>query len=305
MIEIERYKDEIVNRFDPSTILWQEPMTLHTSFKIGGPADLFFKPQSIEDLTAMIDLCQKSSIPFYIMGNGSNLLVGDQGYRGVIIQVYRNLSSFSIEGNTVEAEAGILLSKLANRVYDAGLEGFEFASGIPGTLGGAVYMNAGAYGGEMKDIIVSAKVLTQGGDVKTLSNEALELGYRHSALMNEGDIVLSTKMVLVPGEQKVIRAKMDELNFRRKDKQPVEKPSAGSTFKRPVGYYAGKLIMDAGLRGYQLGGARVSDKHCGFVINTGNATSKDVMALIQHIQREVKNQFGVDLEPEVRMIGDF
>ncbi len=305
MIEIERYKDEIVNRFDPSTISWQEPMTLHTSFKIGGPADLFFKPQSIEDLTAMIDLCQKSSIPFYIMGNGSNLLVGDQGYRGVIIQVYRNLSSFSIEGNTVEAEAGILLSKLANRVHDAGLEGFEFASGIPGTLGGAVYMNAGAYGGEMKDIIVSAKVLTQGGDVKTLSNEALELGYRHSALMNEGDIVLSTKMVLVPGEQKVIRAKMDELNFRRKDKQPIEKPSAGSTFKRPVGYYAGKLIMDAGLRGYQLGGARVSDKHCGFVINTGNATSKDVMALIQHIQREVKNQFGVDLEPEVRMIGDF
>jgi len=305
MIEIERYKDEIVNRFDPSTLLWQEPMTLHTSFKIGGPADLFFKPQSIEDLTAMIDLCQKLSIPFYIMGNGSNLLVGDQGYRGVIIQVYRNLSSFSIEGNTVEAEAGILLSKLANRVYDAGLEGFEFASGIPGTLGGAVYMNAGAYGGEMKDIIVSAKVLTQGGDVKTLSNEALELGYRHSALMNEGDIVLSTKMVLASGEQKVIRAKMDELNFRRKDKQPVEKPSAGSTFKRPVGYYAGKLIMDAGLRGYQLGGARVSDKHCGFVINTGNATSKDVMALIQHIQREVKNQFGVDLEPEVRMIGDF
>lgn len=305
MIEIERYKEKIVTRFDQSTLLWQESMTLHTSFKIGGPADLFFKPQTIEDLKAMIDLCQKSSIPFYIMGNGSNLLVGDQGYRGVIIQVYRNLSGFIIEGNTVEAEAGVLLSKLANRIYDAGLEGFEFASGIPGTLGGAVYMNAGAYGGEMKDIIVSAKVLTRSGDIKKLSNEALELGYRHSVLMKKGDIVLSAKMVLAQGEQKAIRAKMDALNFRRKDKQPVEKPSAGSTFKRPDGYYAGKLIMDAGLRGYQIGGARVSDKHCGFVINTGNATSKDVMALIQHIQREVKNQFGVDLEPEVRMIGDF
>ena len=305
MIEVERYKEEIISRFDPSSLLWEEPMKHHTSFKIGGPADLFFMPQSIEDLTAMIHLCRSASIPFYIMGNGSNLLVGDQGYRGVIIQVYRNLSHYRIEGNTVIAEAGILLSKLANRIYDAGLQGFEFASGIPGTLGGAVYMNAGAYGGEIKDIIISAKVLSRQGDIKSLSKQALELGYRHSALMKDGDIVLSAEMALTPGTQKSIREKMDDLNFRRKDKQPVEKPSAGSTFKRPVGYYAGKLIMDAGLRGYQIGDARVSDKHCGFVINTGNATSADVLALIQHIQKEVKNQFGVDLEPEVRMIGDF
>lgn len=305
MSDIEQYKDEIVRQFDQNTLLWEEPMKHHTSFKIGGPADLFFMPQNIDDLMAMIHLCRESSLPFYIMGNGSNLLVGDHGFRGVIIQVYRNLSHYQIIGNTVEAEAGILLSKLANRIYDAGLEGFEFASGIPGTLGGAVYMNAGAYGGEIKDIIVSAKVLTRQGDVRCLSKEALDLGYRHSALMKEGDIVLSAEMVLTPGVQKSIREKMDDLNFRRKDKQPVEKPSAGSTFKRPDGYYAGKLIMEAGLRGYQIGDARVSDKHCGFVINTGDATSEDVMALIQHIQKEVKNQFGVDLEPEVRMIGEF
>lgn len=305
MTDILQYKETIEAQMISEELLWHEPMSRHTSFKIGGPADLFFMPGTIEHLEWMIGFCRDHGVAIYIMGNGSNLLVGDKGYRGVVIQVYRNLSSYVIEGRKVVAEAGILLSKLANRIHDAKLTGFEFASGIPGTLGGAVYMNAGAYGGEMKDILVSAKVLTRNGDIKTLSNEALELAYRHSALMKDQDIVLSAEMVLEPGQQPDIRGMMDELNKRRKDKQPVERPSAGSTFKRPVGYYAGKLIMDAGLRGYQIGGAQVSEKHCGFVINTGEGTASDVLALVKYIQKEVKEQFGVDLEPEVRMIGEF
>ena len=298
-------RDTIKNLFESQELYFDEPMKGHTSFKIGGPATLFFVPSTVDHLKTMIDLCRAEQIPFYIMGNGSNLLVGDKGYQGVVIQVFKNLSQWSIEGDLIEAEAGILLSKLANRIYDAGLTGFEFASGIPGTLGGAVYMNAGAYGGEMKDVLISATVLSRRGQIREVLNADLDLGYRHSVLMAQGDIVLSAKMRLDQGEPAEIRALMVELNQRRKDKQPVEKPSAGSTFKRPVGHYAGKLIMDAGLRGYQIGGARVSDKHCGFVINTGDATGEDVLALIKHIQMEVKNQFGVDLEPEVRMIGEF
>lgn len=305
MTDILTYKATIEDEMTGSELFWQEAMRRHTSFKIGGPADLFFRPKSVEHLAWMLRFCREKDIPFYIMGNGSNLLVGDKGYRGVVIQVYKNLSNFKIEGCRVEAEAGILLAKLASKIYEARLTGFEFASGIPGTLGGAVYMNAGAYGGEIKDVLLSATVLTRDGTIKTLDKEALELGYRHSALMANKDIVLSAVMALKDGEQEAIRAMMNELNQRRKDKQPVEKPSAGSTFKRPVGYYAGKLIMDAGLRGYQIGGAQVSYKHCGFVINTGDATAEDVLNLVTHIQREVKGQFGVDLEPEVRMIGEF
>lgn len=295
----------MVQSFNENSLFWDEPMKEHTSFKIGGPAELFFVPATVEDLERMLTYCHNEEISTYIMGNGSNLLVGDKGYKGVIIQVFRNLSEVRIEGNHVHAEAGVLLSKLANVICEAKLEGFEFASGIPGTLGGAVYMNAGAYGGEIKDVLISSKVLSRQGEIKVLSNEALELGYRHSALMDAGDIVLSAEIGLEPGESASIRDKMDDLNQRRKDKQPVEKPSAGSTFKRPEGYYAGKLIMDAGLRGYQIGGAQVSEKHCGFVVNTGNATGKDVIALIDYIQKAVKAQFEVDLEPEVRMIGEF
>ncbi len=256
----------------------------------------------------MITYCRSNDISYYIIGNGSNLLVSDEGYRGVIIQVYKNLSHILLDGCKVYAEAGVLLSKLAKTIYKSSLGGFEFASGgIPGTLGGAVYMNAGAYGGEIKDILVDATILSRDGEFKTVTCHELELGYRHSVLMDRGgDIVVSANMVFEQSDQESIKTLMDELNQRRKDKQPpLEKPSAGSTFKRPVGYYAGKLIMDAGLRGYQIGGARVSDKHCGFVINTGNASSKDVVNLIEHIQNEVKRKFGVDLEPEVRMIGEF
>ena len=297
--------NEIKRDFDSETLFWQESMALHTSFKIGGPADLFFVPDTIESLQAMLNYCQQEEIPFYIMGNGSNLLVGDGGFRGVVIQVYKNLNHIAVEENLVKAEAGVLLSKLANTIYKEGLQGFEFASGIPGTLGGAVYMNAGAYGGEIKDVLVTARVLTRDGHIKEMSKEALGLGYRHSVLMDHGDIVLSATLNLEKGEKTDIKSLMTDLNQRRRDKQPVDKPSAGSTFKRPEGYFAGKLVMDAGLRGYQIGGARVSDKHCGFVINTGDATAEDVVALIKHIQKEVKTQFGVDLEPEVRMIGEF
>ncbi len=295
----------IKEHFEGSELLFNEPMNLHTSFKIGGPADLFFVPNTVDHIKEMITYCRSNDISYYIIGNGSNLLVSDEGYRGVIIQVYKNLSHILLDGCKVYAEAGVLLSKLAKTIYKSSLGGFEFASGIPGTLGGAVYMNAGAYGGEIKDILVDATILSRDGEFKTVTCHELELGYRHSVLMDRGDIVVSANMVFEQSDQESIKTLMDELNQRRKDKQPLEKPSAGSTFKRPVGYYAGKLIMDAGLRGYQIGGARVSDKHCGFVINTGNASSKDVVNLIEHIQNEVKRKFGVDLEPEVRMIGEF
>lgn len=300
---LESQRNEILKKFEEDELFFDEPMKNHTSFKIGGPADLFFVPKSIDHIEEMLNYLKIEKIQYYIIGNGSNLLVKDKGYRGVIIQVSKNLSQYKIVDNEVYAEAGILLTRLARGICAASLEGFEFASGIPGTLGGAVYMNAGAYGGEIKDVLVEATVLTRDGKIKMLTNEALDLSYRYSSLQIEKDIVLSVKLNLNKGVPQKIKTLMTELNKRRSDKQPIEKPSAGSTFKRPVGYYAGKLIMDAGLRGYQIGGARVSNKHCGFIINTGNATCEDVIALINHIQEQVKVQFGVQLEPEVRMIG--
>lgn len=303
---LESQKKYIVEHFADSELLFDEPMKDHTSFKIGGPVDLFFIPNTVEHIKEMIAYLKSEGIPYYIIGNGSNLLVADKGYRGVIIQVYKNLSHVNIdEDGNVYAEAGVLLVKLAKMIYNASFEGFEFASGIPGTLGGGVYMNAGAYGGEIKDVLVDATVLSRDGEFQVVKNEDLKLAYRHSILMDRGDIVVSANLKFQQGSKEHIKAIMDDLNGRRKDKQPLDKPSAGSTFKRPVGFYAGKLIMDAGLRGYQMGGARVSDKHCGFVINTGDATSADVLALITYIQQEVKKQFDVELEPEVRMIGDF
>ncbi len=303
MIKLQERIDK--NQFDGAGFFYNEPMSRHTSFKIGGPADLLFVPKTIEHIEDMIRLCIELDIPYYIMGNGSNLLVSDLGYRGVIIQICKNMSAYRIEGNRVYAQGGILLSSLSKHIYRAGLRGFEFASGIPGTLGGAVYMNAGAYGGEIKDVIIEAGTLTRKGEVRTLNKEALDLGYRHSSLQIHEDIVLSATLVLEQGDKKEIKALMQDLGQRRKDKQPIELPSAGSTFKRPEGYYAGKLIMDAGLSGYRIGDARVSIKHCGFVVNEGQATCKDVLDLIEYIQHEVKSKFDVDLEPEVKIIGDF
>ncbi|NLP45687.1 MAG: UDP-N-acetylmuramate dehydrogenase [Epulopiscium sp.] len=285
-------------------ILEKEPMRNHTSFKIGGPADLFFIPQNKEEIAYAIELCKKYDFPFYIMGNGSNLLVSDQGYRGMIIQVYKNMSDVKIEGERVWAEAGILLSTLSKKIVAAHLAGFEFASGIPGTLGGGLYMNAGAYDGEIKFIVESVEVIDTMGQYIILRNKDMKFEYRNSILQRTPYIVTAASLHLKKGNKEDIITKIRDFTERRKTKQPLEYPSAGSTFKRPKGFYAGKLIMDSGLRGYQIGGAQVSEKHCGFIINKGNATAEDVKTLIQFIQKQVKEKFDVLLEPEVRFLGE-
>lgn len=286
-------------------VLINEPMKKHTTFRIGGPADYFVIPVSWEEAELVISICKEFQTPYYIIGNGSNLLVSDQGYRGVIIQLYKEMSQVEVEGNVIRAQAGASLARIAGAALEAGLTGFEFAAGIPGTLGGACVMNAGAYGGEMKDILKEVTVMTEKGEILTLPAEELEMGYRTSIIKKKGYLVLGAVIVLEQGEQEVIKARMKELTEQRVSKQPLEYPSAGSTFKRPEGYFAGKLIMDAGLCGYQTGGAQVSEKHCGFVINKGNATATDVCRLIKDVQDKVKEQFGVTLEPEVKFLGDF
>lgn len=290
---------------DKDEILINEPMNKHTSFKIGGITDFLVLPNTVTKLRSTIKVCNEKKIPYYIMGNGSNLLVSDKGYRGVIIQIYKNLNNVEIKNNKVIAEAGILLSNLAKRIYEDSLEGFEFAAGIPGTLGGAVYMNAGAYGGEMKDIIEEATVITKTGELLNLSNKELGLEYRNSILQKNAYIAISVTLNLKKGDKEKIKAITDELNLRRKTKQPLELPSAGSAFKRPKDNFAGKLIMEAGLRGYFVGDARVSEKHCGFIVNEGNARAKDVKELIEYIQKTVKKKYNVDLEPEIKFLGEW
>ena len=286
-------------------VFTEEAMSQHTTFKIGGPADYFLMPDKGEDVGRVIKICKEKEIPYFILGNGSNLLVGDGGYRGAVIQIYRNMSSVTVEGNEITAQAGALLSAVAAAAKNASLTGFEFAGGIPGTIGGAVVMNAGAYGGEMKDVLTEVTVMNAEGDIFTLPTEELELGYRTSIIKTAGYIVLEAKIRLKEGNPEVIRETMKDLTIRRTTKQPLEYPSAGSTFKRPEGYFAGKLIMDSGLRGYQVGGAQVSEKHCGFVINAGNATAEDVCRLMADVQRIVREKFGVTLEPEVKFLGEF
>lgn len=283
----------------------EESMRLHTTFRVGGPADLFVSPNSVEEVCKVTALCREEGVPYYIMGNGSNLLVSDQGYRGVIIQFYKEMNDISVEGTLLRAQAGALLSAVANRALSESLTGFEFAAGIPGTLGGACVMNAGAYGGEMKDVLKAVTVLTQEGEVLTLSNEELELGYRTSVIARKHYIVLEAEIALSEGKKEEIQAVMDDLKERRITKQPLEYPSAGSTFKRPEGYFAGKLIQDAGLRGFQVGGAQVSEKHCGFVINKDHATAAEIAELIRQVSEKVEAQFGVKLEPEVKRLGEF
>jgi UDP-N-acetylmuramate dehydrogenase len=285
-------------------ILLDEPMKKHTSFKIGGPADFFITPRNKQSLCHTIRVLNENNINTYIMGNGSNLLVSDKGFRGAVIQLYKNYDQVAVNGEYIVAQAGVLLSKLANLVYQNALTGFEFASGIPGTLGGAIFMNAGAYGGEMKDVIESAEVITKNGELLNLSKEELALSYRHSSLQENAYIAMSGKLKLEKGNMTEIKKTMDSLNERRREKQPLNYPSAGSTFKRPTGYYAGKLIMDAGLKGFAINDAQVSEKHCGFVINKGNASCEDVLRLIAHIRAVVKQKFDVELEPEVKLIGE-
>lgn len=286
-------------------VFTEEAMSQHTTFKIGGPADYFLMPDKGEDVGRVIKICKEKEIPYFILGNGSNLLVGDGGYRGAVIQIYRNMSSVTVEGNEIRAQAGALLSAVAAAAKNASLTGFEFAGGIPGTIGGAVVMNAGAYGGEMKDVLTEVTVMNAEGDIFTLPTEELELGYRTSIIKTAGYIVLEAKIRLKEGDLEVIRETMKDLTIRRTTKQPLEYPSAGSTFKRPEGYFAGKLIMDSGLAGYQVGGAQVSEKHCGFVINAGGATARDVRTLMDNVRDIVYKKYGVALEPEVKFLGEF
>ena len=286
-------------------VLKDELMSGHTTFRIGGPADYFVMPSSAGEIKRIIALCLEQDVPYYIIGNGSNLLVADKGYRGVIIQIFKNMKDIQVEGENIRAQAGALLSKVAAAAYEAGLEGFEFASGIPGTLGGAVRMNAGAYGGEMKRVLKSAEVLTPEGEVLTLPVEEMKMGYRTSIVSRMDYVVLGAEIALREGNKEEIRAKMDELKEKRVSKQPLEFGSAGSTFKRPEGYFAGKLIEDAGLRGFRVGNAQVSEKHCGFVINRGGATAREVAELMETVARRVEENSGVRLEPEVKKIGEF
>lgn len=286
-------------------VLEAEPMNRHTTFRIGGPADWFVIPKNTEEIRTLTGVCKEEKIPYFILGNGSNLLVSDNGYQGVIIQLYRNFGQITLEENEIKAQAGALLSGIAAVARDGALTGFEFAGGIPGTLGGAVVMNAGAYGGEMKDVLKEVTVLTPSGEILTLQAEELHMGYRTSVIKEAGYIVLEAVISLEKGDPEAIRSRMQELSGMRTSKQPLSYPSAGSTFKRPEGYFAGKLIMDSGLRGYQVGGAQVSEKHCGFVINTGSATAKDVTTLMADVQRIVMEKFGVKLEPEVKFLGEF
>lgn len=283
----------------------QEPMSKHTTFRIGGPADFYLCPHSTKEVQQTVQICKEENLPYFILGNGSNLLVSDKGYRGAIIRLWKNFSDISVKDCCITAKAGALLSKVAAEALEEGLTGMEFASGIPGTIGGAVFMNAGAYGGEMKDIIKEVKVLDDQGEIRVLSNEEMKLGYRTSIVKEKGYTVLSAVLQLKKGEVSVIRETMEDLKNRRTSKQPLDMPSAGSTFKRPEGYFAGKLIMDSGLRGFSVGGAQVSEKHCGFVVNKGGATAEDVTALIREVQRRVKEKFGVELETEVRFLGEF
>ncbi len=295
-------KNAFKNKF--ANVLFDEPMKKHTTFKIGGNADVFIIPNDSGEIIDAIKLCEEFKAPFYIIGNGSNILVGDGGINGVVIQIFKNMGNIGVNGNIIKAEGGALLSLISRKALEEGLTGLEFASGIPGTVGGGVCMNAGAYGGEMKDII-SKVVVLKNGEILELSNEESEFEYRNSCILKNGMIVLEAEMVLQKGKADEIKEKMFEFNRLRSEKQPLEFPSAGSAFKRPEGYFAGKLIMDSGLRGYSVGGASVSEKHCGFIINKGNATAKDVITLIEDVKRIVNDKFGVMLKPEIRFIGNF
>lgn len=282
-----------------------EPMKLHTTFRVGGPTDFFVLPQTKKEIRDIICLCRHENVPYYIIGNGSNLLVGDMGYRGVILQIFSKMNEIEVQGSKITAQAGALLSQIAAKALDVGLAGFEFASGIPGTLGGACVMNAGAYGGEMRGVLGSVTAMTQEGKYVRLKADELDLGYRTSVFAKKGYIVLEADIILEEGNKEAIRKRMEDLKQKRNEKQPLEYPSAGSTFKRPEGYFAGKLIEDTGLRGFQVGGAQVSEKHCGFVINKDQATAGDIMELMRQVSERVESKFGVRLEPEVKRLGEF
>ena len=299
------FSDQLLLVLGNDKVKREEAMKKHTTFRIGGVADYLVLPETIEEIQAVVKLCKTWEVPYYILGNGSNLLVGDNGYRGVIIKLYKNMNEMIVTDTTIEVNAGALLSQVANLALENSLTGLEFAAGIPGTIGGAVIMNAGAYGGEMKNVVTEVTVLLANGEVRKFSGEEMHFGYRTSLAAKENHIILQVALSLQKGEKEAIHARMEELKVQRTTKQPLNYPSAGSTFKRPVGHFAGKLIEDAGLRGFQVGGAKVSDKHCGFVVNAGDATARDVDMLMQQIVQRVYEQTGVTLEAEIKRLGEF
>ena len=299
--------DEIVTRLINITgkdnVRINEPMKNHTTFKIGGPAQYYVTPESVTQIQEVVSLCRNMNIPLHVIGNGSNILVGDDGVDGVVLALFNTFSDYEIKDNVITAQAGMSLIKLAVIALREGLTGLEFASGIPGSVGGAVYMNAGAYDGQMKDVVTSVTVLDEAGNIRILGRDELDMGYRTSAVAKHNMIVLQVIIELKAGDKEQIKDRMSQLSELRKQKQPLEYPSAGSTFKRPEGYFAGKLIADAGLKGYSIGGAAVSEKHAGFVVNMGGATAKDVVELTDYIKKRIMEQFGVTLELEVKRIG--
>lgn len=285
-------------------VLPDEPMKKHTYFKIGGPADIIVLPASIEEIAEVIKLCKDNDTEYFVIGNGTNLLVSDKGIRGVVIKIDEDFNNIEITENKIKAQAGCLVSKVAKLALKHSLTGFEGCSGIPGSIGGAVAMNAGAYGDEIKDVITRVKCIDGNGNVLEYSNEEMNFGYRHSRVQEDDLIVVEAEMELQKGDYEEIKKHMDELTVKRNTKQPIDMPSAGSTFKRPEGDYAARLIDVSGLRGVRYGDAQVSEKHCGFVVNLGNATCDDVMNLIRFIKKTVKDKYDIELEPEVRIIGE-
>ncbi len=301
-MELEQKLKQLLEEED---VVLGEEMKYHTTFRVGGPAHFFVTPKTEEQLQSVLKLCKETDTPWFILGRGSNLLVSDRGFDGVVIHMQKHWNHYHTEENRIFAQAGAMMSAVSQEALQNGLTGFEFASGIPGTIGGGLRMNAGAYGGEMKQVVLSAKVMDSNGTVLELSKDELELGYRTSTIGRNGYIALSCVIELQPGDPDCIRSTMEEMNAKRRQKQPLEYGSAGSTFKRPEGYFAGKLIQDAGLKGFSIGDAQVSEKHAGFVINRGNAKAADIMKLCKEVSRRVHEQFGVNLEMEVRRLGKF
>ena len=296
--------DLLIEAAGKENVLLNEDMGRHCTFKTGGNVDYFITPENAVALAKVVFILREENVPFVIVGNGSNLLIRDKGIRGAVIHIGKYFSEIEVDGTDITVGAGAMLSQAAGVALDNGLAGFEFAAGIPGSFGGAVFMNAGAYGGEIKEVLTEVTVLTRDMQVKTVSAESLELGYRTSRVEMDGYIVLNGKISLKNGEKDEIKALMADFNGRRRDKQPLNYASAGSTFKRPEGYFAGKLIEDCGLKGYAVGGAMVSNKHAGFVVNTGGATTADILGVINHCKEEVYKKYGIELQCEVRILGE-
>lgn len=295
---------QALKRFVPEeNMRLQEPMAGHTTFRIGGPADCFVQIENKEQLIQVLRYLGQVGVSYFVLGNGSNLLVSDKGYQGIVLQIGRKMSNVEVEGDVIIAQAGASMSQVARVALEHSLTGLEFASGIPGTIGGGIVMNAGAYDEELSGVVTQVNVVNGAGECMELEKDSMEFGYRTSIIKKNPFTVTEVILKLEKGDSEQIKMKMDELAARRREKQPLEYPSAGSTFKRPKGNFAGKLIMDAGLRGFRIGGARVSEKHCGFVVNIGNATAEDVRDVISEVQERVKERFNVDLEPEVLFLG--